>query len=441
MSLKRALGPFDATMIVVGGIIGSGIFVVPAVVAQRLPTSGLVLAAWLVGGGIALAGAFAFAELAALFPQAGGEYAYLREAYHPLVAFLFGWASLVMIQGGGLAAVAVTFAQYALKWIGRDASNAAAWSAAAIAVVAAVNVLGAKPGSRLLNVLVISKMGALGALILGGLFLPRASSDGPAAAGPIPGPAWLGFGAALVPILFAYGGWQSVNLVAEETREPRRTLPIALLAGMAIVILVYMLANVVYLQVLSRPGLAATATPAADALRRIYGPGADRLVAGAIAISAFGFLDLTLLAQTRIYFAMGRDGVFLPGLARLHPKFQTPALAILLQAGWGILLALTGTFGELVDSVVFGDWIFFGLTGAAIFVFRRRLPIGSREAGAFRTPGYPVVPALFVLAAAVVVVGAVRSSPGRSLVGIVLLATGLPVYRFFARRRTSSTAG
>jgi len=441
MSLKRALGPFDATMVVVGGIIGSGIFVVPAVVAQRLPTSALVLAAWLVGGGIALAGAFAFAELAALFPQAGGEYAYLREAYHPLVAFLFGWASLLMIQGGGLAAVAVTFAHYALTWMGRDASNAAAWSAAAIAVVAAVNVLGAKPGSRLLNVLVISKMGALGALILGGLLLPRASSNGPAPSGPAPTSAWLGFGAALVPILFAYGGWQSVNLVAEETREPRRTLPIALLAGMAIVILVYMLANVVYLQVLSRPGLAATGTPAADALRRIYGPGADRLVAAAIAISAFGFLDLTLLAQTRIYFAMGRDGVFLPGLARLHPKFQTPALAILLQAGWGILLALTGTFAELVDSVVFGDWIFFGLTGAAIFVFRRRLPVASREPGAFRTPGYPVIPALFVLAAAVVVAGAIRSSPGRSLVGVVLLATGLPVYRFFTRRRTPGEAG
>ncbi|HEX9305735.1 MAG TPA: amino acid permease [Thermoanaerobaculia bacterium] len=434
MSLKRALGPFDATMVVVGGIIGSGIFVVPAVVAQRLPTSGLVLTAWMVGGGIALAGAFAFAELATLFPQAGGEYAYLREAYHPLVAFLFGWASLVMIQGGGLAAVAVTFAQYALKLIGRDPANAAAWSALAIAVVAGVNFVGVKPGSRLLNVLVISKMGALGALIFGGLLLPRSPSPPPAAPLAAPSFGFLGFGAALVPILFAYGGWQSVNLVAEETREPRRTIPIALLAGMAIVIVVYMLANVVYLAVLSRPGLASTSTPAADALRRIYGSGADRLVAAAIAISAFGFLDLTLLAQTRIYYAMGRDGVFLPGLARLHPKFQTPALAIFLQAGWGIVLALTGTFGELVDSVVFGDWIFFGLTVTAIFVFRRRIPIESREPGSFRTPGYPLLPALFVAGAAVVVVSAVRTNPFRSAIGMALLAIGLLVYWIFARR-------
>jgi APA family basic amino acid/polyamine antiporter len=244
-----------------------------------------------------------------------------------------------------------------------------------------------------------------------------------------------GFGAALVPILFAYGGWQSVNLVAEETREPRRTIPRALMAGIAIVIAVYLLANVVYLQVLTRNGLAATATPAADALRRMFGAGADRLMAASIAISAFGFLDLTLLAQTRIYYAMGKDGVFFPDLARLHPRFRTPALAILLQAAWGIVLVLTGTYGELVDSVVFGDWIFFGLTVAAIFIFRRRIPIGSREPGTFRTPGYPVVPALFVLAAAVAVASAVRSNPLRSAVGVALLATGLPVYRYFVRRK------
>ncbi|HEV8232060.1 MAG TPA: amino acid permease, partial [Thermoanaerobaculia bacterium] len=354
MSLRRALGPFDATMVVVGGIIGSGIFILPSVVAQRLPTSGLVLAAWLVGGAIALAGAFAFAELAALFPQAGGEYVYLREAYHPFVAFLFGWASLVVIQGGGLAAVSITFSQYALRLAGRESTYASVWAALAIVIVAGVNYMGVKPGSRLLNVLVLLKILALAALILGGLLLPRAARSPAATEFPQSSGGFLAFGAALIPILFAYGGWQSVNLVAEETREPRRTLPLALMAGMAIVIVVYLLANFVYLSVLSRPGLASTATPAADALRRIFGAGADRLVAAAIAVSAFGFLDLTLLAQTRIYYAMGKDGVFLPALARLHPKFQTPALAIVLQAAWGIVLALTGTYGELVDSVVFG---------------------------------------------------------------------------------------
>jgi APA family basic amino acid/polyamine antiporter len=271
-------------------------------------------------------------------------------------------------------------------------------------------------------------------LILGGLLLPHSSVPLPDVAPPPPSVGLLGFGAALLPILFAYGGWQSVNLVAEETRDPRKTIPVALMVGMALVVGVYLAANVVYLSVLTRPGLAATATPAADALRSLFGPGADRLFAAAIAVSAFGFLDLTLLTQTRIYYAMGKDGVFLPGLARLHPRFQTPALAIALQAAWGIVLALTGTYGELVDSVVFGDWIFFGLTVAAIFVFRRRIPLESREPGSFRAPGYPVVPALFVTAASVVVVSAVRTNPIRSAMGTALLAVGPLVYWTFTRR-------
>jgi len=238
LSFRRALGPFDATMVVVGGIIGSGIFVVPSVVAQRLPSPGLVLAVWAAGGAIALAGAFAFAELGALFPRAGGQYVYLREAYHPLVAFLFGWASLLMIQGGGLAAVSITFAQYALRLLGRDPAGAAAGSAVAIAVLAAVNYVGVKPGSRLLNVLVILKFVALAALIGGGLLLPPAAGSEVVPVQPPPAAGFAAFGAALVPILFAYGGWQSVNLVAEETREPRRTIPRALIVGMGIVIAV-----------------------------------------------------------------------------------------------------------------------------------------------------------------------------------------------------------
>ena len=437
MSFRRALGPFDATMVVVGGIIGSGIFINPHLVAMRLSSSALVLAAWIVGGVIALAGAFAFAELAALFPRAGGEYVYLREAYHPLVAFLFGWASLLMIQGGGLAAVAIAFAEYGLRLAGRSTENAALLAVMSIAVVAAINVVGVKPGSRLLNVLVILKLAALAALIGGGLLLSRPAESVPASASTsVPGGSGLfAFGAALVPIFFTYGGWQSVNLVAEETRDPRRTLPIALMAGIAIVIAVYLLANIVYLTVLSRAGLAATATPAAEAVRRIFGPGSDRLIAAAIAISAFGFLDLTLLAQTRIYYAMGKDGVFLPALAKLHPRFQTPALAILLQAGWGIVLILTGTYGELVDSVVFGDAIFFALTVAGIFIFRRRIPLASREAGTFATPLFPLLPFLFVVATAGIVASTIYSNPRRSAIGTGLLAVGLPVYFWFTRRK------
>ncbi len=435
MSFRRALGPFDATMIVVGGIIGSGIFILPSIVAQRLPAAGLALLAWAAGGLIALAGAFAFAELATLFPRAGGEYAYLRETYPPLVAFLFGWASLALIQGGGLAAVAITFAQYALRLFSRDPAAAPVCAAVAILAVAGVNVLGVKPGSRLLNVLVILKMLALAVLIAGGLLLPHAPPPAadPAARALSAGPA--AFGAALVPILFAYGGWQSVNLVAEETRDPRRTLPVALIAGTLTVIAVYLLVNAVLLAVLGPRGLAATATPAADAARLLFGPAADRLIAASIAISAFGFLDLTLLAQTRIYYAMGRDGLFFRGLADLHPRFQTPMAAIALQAAWGVLLVLTGTYGELVDSVVFGDWIFFGLTVFGVILLRRRRPLAEREPGSFRTPGYPWLPVLFLLASALAVGSAIRTNPRRSAVGAGLLLVGVPVFHAFSRRR------
>jgi APA family basic amino acid/polyamine antiporter len=424
-------------MVVVGGIIGSGIFINPYIVAQRLSSGGLVLAAWVVGGAIALAGAFAFAELGALFPKAGGEYVYLREAYHPGVAFLFGWASLLMIQGGGLAAVAIAFAQYTLRLVGGRPTAATSLAIAAIAFMAAVNYVGVKPGSRVLNVLVVAKIAALAILIAGGLFLGRASSPPPAPAAAVPGGSGLlAFGAALIPILFTYGGWQSANIIAEEMREPRRTLPLALVAGTVIVIVIYLLANAIYLSALTREGLAATTTPAADAVRRIFGQGADRLISAAITISAFGFLDLTLLTQTRIFYAMGADRLFFDALGRLHPRFQTPWLAILLLAGWGVVLVLTGSYADLVDSVVFGDWIFFTLTVAAVFLFRRRHPLETRPAGSFRTPGYPWFPAFFVVTGIAAIASAVGSNPRRSAIGAALLATGIPVYLFYEKRRS-----
>ncbi len=438
MSLRRALGTFDATMVVVGGIIGAGIFINPAFVAQRLPTAGLVLAAWVAGGAIALAGAFVFAELAAALPEAGGEYAYLREAYHPLVGFLFGWASLLVIQGGGISAVAITFANYALRLAGRPDASPTPVAIAAIALLAGINVLGVKPGSRVLNTLVVLKIAALATLIFGGLAFASAHAPAPAG-GALPATGLLAFGGALVPILFSYGGWQSANLIAEETWDPRRTLPRALVAGTVIVILVYVSVNFVYLRALGRDGLAATTAPAADAARRLLGSGADHFVAAAIAVSTFGFLDLSFLAQTRISFAMARDGLFPAAIARVHPRFHTPAASIALQALWSCVLVAVGNYGGLVDSVVFADFTFFGLAAAAIFVLRRRSG-GPPPAGRFRTPGYPIVPMLFVAAAALAVVSALRSSPQRSAFGALIVASGVPVYFLYARRRRRTRA-
>jgi len=435
LALRRELGTFDATMVVVGGIIGGGIFITPYLVAERLPSGGWILAAWAFGGLAALAGAFAFAELGALFPSAGGEYAFLRETYHPVVGFLFGWASLVMIQGGGLAAVATTFAQYLLRFGNAPAGHARVVAVASILLIALVNAVGVKLGSRLLNLLVVLKVSALAVLIVGGLALASRLPAPPAVPGVSrPAGSLLAFGAALVPILFTYGGWQSVNSMAEEIRDPRRSVPRALVAGTLIVLAVYLLANLVYLETLGRDGLAATPTPAAHAVRRLFGPGAERWIAAAIMVSTFGFLDLTLLAPTRIYFAMSRDGVFFPALGRLHPRFGTPYVAILLQAAWAVVLLLTGTYGEIVDSVVFADWIFFALTVAAVIVWRRRRPVSQRGPGVYVSPGYPWMPLLFIAAAALVLAGVVSSNPVRSAIGTALLAGGLPIYWSYAGR-------
>lgn len=422
-------------MIVIGGIIGSGIFINPYLVARALDTPLLVLGAWVAGGAVALAGAFAYAELGQRLPKAGGQYVYLSEAWHPLVGFLYGWALLFMIETGAMAAVAITFAQYASRMVGADGGDPRLIAVASIVVLSVINYFGVKPGSRVLNVFVVLKVAALAALILFAWSGPAAPDwftasrvdDTPSTA--------LTFGVALIPILFAYGGWQTANYVAEEMKDPRRHLPISLIVGTVIVVAVYLLANVAYMRTLGLEGLAATETPAAEVAGRWFGGMGERLIAGAIAISTFGFLNLAILAPTRVYFAMARDGAFLPALARLHPKYQTPAAAIALQSAWAILLTLSGTYGDLLNTVVFADWIFFGLTVAGLFVLRRRTTTDG-----FQTPLYPLLPAAFVFVAIVVVYSVVSTDPWRSAAGAGLLALGIPVYYFFRGRARVSDA-
>src|SRR3954469_10948369 len=356
---NRALGRFDATMIVIGGIIGSGIFINPYIVAGRLNSSALVLAAWMAGGAIALAGALSYAELGSLFPRVGGQYAYLRDGLHPLAGFLYGWALLAVIESGAIAAVAIAFATYTLRLLGPPDLPPTPLAIAAL-ILSAINFLGVKPGSRLLNVLVVLKIGALGVLIAFGMFAAAAPQWW--AAGKTTATATSGviaFGAALVPILFAYGGWQNANYVAEEVENPSRELPVSIIAGTLVVVAVYVLVNVVYLRALGLEGLASTSTPAADAARRMFGTVGDRFVTAAIAVSTFGFLDLAILAPTRVYYAMAADRLFFPALATLHPRYRTPGLAIALQTTWSCLLAFSGSYGELLNYVVFADWIFF----------------------------------------------------------------------------------
>jgi len=434
-------------MVVVGGIIGAGIFINPYIVAQRLDSPALVLGAWLAGGVIALCGALTFAELGTLFPKAGGHYAYLRDAYHPLAGFLYGWGLLLMIEGGAIAAVGITFAEYTLRLVGRPGVDAQLLTILAIVVVAAVNYVGVKPGSRVLNTFVILKLIPLAALIAAGLVMQVPGSEagatlvqpGPpgtftAAETGAPSMLLFAFGAALIPVMFSYGGWQNANYVAEEMKDPVRDLPVSLLAGTGLVVLVYGLINFVYLRTLGHAGLANTLTPASDAASALFGDTGDFLITLGIAISTFGFLNLTMLAPTRVYYAMARDGLFPEQVARLHPRYDTPSVAIVIQTVWACVLVLTGTYAQLIDYVVSADWIFFGMAGASLFVFRKKIPLEKRERGVFATPIYPFVPALFVLVAVLIVGSVLWTNPVRSGIGFALLAAGVPAYFFWARR-------
>jgi APA family basic amino acid/polyamine antiporter len=433
VTFKRALGPFDATMVVIGGIIGSGIFINPYIVAQRLDSAAVVLAAWGAGGLIALVGALAYAELGAIVPRAGGQYVYLRDAYHPIAGFLYGWALLSVIETGAIAAVAITFATYARRLVGHADAAPVPLAIGSLILLSAINYVGVKPGSRVLNVLVVLKVGALATLIVFGAF--ASGHDGwwttTRAAPQQAGGTIAAFGFALVPILFAYGGWQNANYVAEEIENPRRNLPLSLIMGTVGVIAIYSLVNVVYLRALGLEGLAGTTTPAADAARRMFGGAGDRFVTGAIAISTFGFLDLAILAPTRVYYAMAADGLFFPALGRLHPRYRTPGLAILVQTTWSCVLALSGTYGQLLNYVVFADWIFFGMTVAAVPIFRRRLPVADRPPSTFRMPGHAVLPYAFAFTAACVVASVIWSDAHSAARGALLLALGIPVFYWF----------
>jgi basic amino acid/polyamine antiporter, APA family len=431
VTYARRLGLFSGTMAVVGGIIGGGIFRTPATVAERVGTPGLVLAAWVVGGIVALIGAFCFGELGHRRPRAGGGYVYLRETWGPLPAFLYGWTLVLVIATGAIAAVAVTFANYALALAGWSDRLTVPVAVGTIVLLAGINYVGVRPAAITQNIFTLLKLAALAILIGAGIFLAAPPLPSVAAPTPIGGVA-TALGAALVPVLFTYGGWQQTNFIAEEIIDPERNLPRALVLGVAIVVAVYLLANVAYLRVLGATGLAASTAPAADVMQAVLGPLGGKVIAAGIAVSTFGFLNLVILVTPRVLQAMAADGVFFARLAQLHPVHRTPTAAIVALAACAALLTLSKTFGQLVDYVTFGDWIFFGLTVAGLFVYRRR-----EGPTTFGVPGYPWTPALFVLAAAYVVASAVASNPKNAAIGAALIAAGIPVFLYWrgSRRR------
>jgi APA family basic amino acid/polyamine antiporter len=421
------LGLFASAMLVMGGIVGSGIFMNPHVVAKDASSSAAILAAWLLGGAVALAGGFVWAELAGCRPGVGGQYAYLRDGVHPAAGFAYGWSNLLVTQTGGMAAVAVTFARYTHVLVAPPWGEAAT-AVSALAALTAINVCGVRAGSAVQSAFMVLKIAAIGGLVACGLFLaPKASAIEAVAVGQHGPRAFL---AAMIAVLFAYGGWATATFVSGEIKDSARTLPRALILGTLGVVVLYLGVNAACLNALGPGGLAAFDAPPAVVKRPAQGsPGAP----AAIAVSTFGFLAQGMLVCPRVYYAMAQDGLFFKSVGRLHPRTEVPHVAIMLQGAFAIATALSGSYEEILSWVVTVDFAFLALTAATLFVFRRS---GPGTGDYVRTPGHPWTTLFFIIVSMAVVGATFVEHPMRSILGWSLVAAGLPVY-FFWRRRTA----
>jgi basic amino acid/polyamine antiporter, APA family len=428
---RRKLGVFDATMLVMGGIVGSGIFMNPSVVAQHVHTPFLILGVWTAGGVLALLGAFIWAELATRLPEAGGQYVYLREAYHPAVAFVYGWVLLLVTQTGGMAAVAVTFARY-FREISGVAWSDSAIAAAVLAGLTAINCFGARAGSNVQSALMITKMVAIAELVLVGLAMGGGELHPlPLLDRPVSG-LLAAIGAAMIPVAFAYGGWQTSTFVAGEMRHPARDLSRGLLAGVAGVVVLYLSVNFVCVRVLGPEGLAATRTPASAVMRAAMGERGAWWIAVGIAISTLGFLSQGMLTAPRVYNAMARDGLFFERVGRLDTRTGAPVVAIVLQGIASTVIAWTGSYEKILNYEVSVDFIAFALAAYALFRLRREHVGGG---SIYHSPGHPWTTAIFVLACAGIVASTVYTDPANSARGWGILLTGVPVYLYWSRTR------
>ena len=464
---QRTIGPFSATMLIAGSMIGSGIFIVPAEIIRTGGTGTFLLLAWLFTAGLTLMGTHAYGELAGMFPRAGGQYVYLKESYGPLVSFLYGWSVFTIIECGSIAAVAMGFGKF-LGTLAPAVSESQylvgpfecpAWAVtsritvgpyhlgltparlSAIAVIlllSLINRFGSKPGVWIQNGFTVAKLGSLAALILAGLLLAGPAPVAPAAWIPQGNDAHLPFLGALLVVqtgtLFSSDSWNSVTFIAGEVKEPRRTLPLALLVGPLIVLVLYLLANLAYLRVLGPTGIATAEGQKVGSatLDALLGPRGDKIMALAILVSTFGCANGIILAGARLYRAMALDGLFFKGAARLN-RHGVPGIALALQAVWASLLTLTGNYAQLLEFTIFAALLFYALTVAGIFVLRVRRPGLERPV---KILAYPVLPALYVLGALAIMGALLAWRPSFTWPGLALVALGLPVYGLVKRAGT-----
>jgi basic amino acid/polyamine antiporter, APA family len=436
--LRRSLGFTDLTLITIGTVIGSGIYLVPSLVMRQTGGhTGLAFTVWAVAGFLSLLGALTYAELGAMKPEAGGLYAYLRDAFGPLPAFLYGWASFLVIASGSIAALAVAFANYLSPLLPFRVPGPVI-SLAVILVVALINIRGTRGSSTVQNWTTGAKFGVLFLLSVvltlrgtGGAGLPAAPIDVPN------GSLAAGFGAAMIGVLWAYEGWQYVTFSAGEAKDPQRTFPRAISIATFLLIVLYLMANLGYVRALGPAGVANSQRVAADAIGTILGPVAGAVVTALILVSIFSALNGLILTTPRMYYAMARDGLFFQKLTAVHPRFGTPAIAIVTLTAWGAVLAASGTFSQLLTYAVFTGWIFYALGALAVMMLRRSEPNAVRP---FRVPGYPLTPILFVVAAIALVVNTIVTQPGISSIGLGFVALGAPVFFIWRSRNRASSA-
>jgi basic amino acid/polyamine antiporter, APA family len=419
---------------VIGTVIGSGIFLVPGgVLRQAGGHAGPALLVWVVGGGLSLLGALAYGELGAMNPAAGGLYVYLRDAFGPLTAFLYGWTFFLVIATGSAATLAVASSAYLQQFVPLGPIGQKATAVALLAIVAAINVRSTRGSADVQNWTTAIKVGAL---VTMSVVLVASSGSGARPTTPFWPPAFTseiasGMGLGMIGVLWAYEGWQYVTFSAGEATNPQRTFPRAIVAGTASLIGIYLFANIGYLAALGPDGVAASDRVAAEAVSSVAGGVAGKLIAAAILVSIFSATNGLTISAPRVYYAMARDGLFFRRLAAVHPRYGTPAASIVAGTAWAMVLAVSGTFEQLLTYVVFVGWIFYGLGAACVFALRRARPDAARP---FRVPGYPWTPLLFIVAAAALVANTIATQPGRAAVGIGVVLLGLPVYFVWRKR-------
>jgi basic amino acid/polyamine antiporter, APA family len=431
--LPRTLGLLDAATIIIGIVIGAGIFLVPNLIARSLPYAGLILAVWIFTGLLSLCGALAYAEMGAMMPLTGGHYVYLREAFGPLCAFLSGWTFALVILAGAIAWLAMGFAIYLGQFVPLTGWQAKLVALSLIAALTFANYCGVRAGIAVQRTFTAAKLAGI-VLLIGSAFVARGHTP-PAGLWLPPHFPWSQFGVAMIPCMLAYDGWANISYIAGEIKTPQRNVPLALALGLGFCVAVYALANAAYLRVLPASAIAASGAVGAALAQKTIGPLGARLVSLTILLSIVGSANGHFFTAPRILFAQARDGLFFGSFADIHPRFHSPSFSIFVQGAWSAALALTGSYEALLDYAMLAAWIFYALAVAAVLVLRRKYPHAHRP---YRMWGYPVTPVLFISIAVWFVANTISSRPVPSLIGLLLIAAGLPVYYIWRRRALTS---